>query len=56
MSTEIITSAAATVVGGFFGGLHFGFAIKKVVKLIAIVGGLFIAGVSVPTVPTNGFL
>jgi uncharacterized membrane protein (Fun14 family) len=46
LSTEIITSAAATVGGGFFGGLLFGFAIKKVVKLIAAIAGLFIAGLA----------
>jgi uncharacterized membrane protein (Fun14 family) len=32
--------------GGFFGGLLFGYAIKKVVKLIAVVAGLFIAGLA----------
>ena len=32
--------------GGFFGGLLFGFAIKKVVKLIAVIAGLFIAGLA----------
>ena len=46
MSTEIITSAATTVDGGFFGGLLFGYAIKKVVKLIAVIAGLFIAGLA----------
>jgi uncharacterized membrane protein (Fun14 family) len=46
LSTEIITSAAATISGGFFGGLLFGYAIKKVVKLIAVIAGLFIAGLA----------
>jgi uncharacterized membrane protein (Fun14 family) len=32
--------------GGFFGGLLFGFALKKVVKLIAVIVGLFIAGLA----------
>jgi uncharacterized membrane protein (Fun14 family) len=32
--------------GGFFGGLLFGYAIKKVVKLIAVIAGLFIAGLA----------
>jgi uncharacterized membrane protein (Fun14 family) len=32
--------------GGFFGGLLFGYAIKKVVRLIAVVAGLFIAGLA----------
>jgi uncharacterized membrane protein (Fun14 family) len=44
--TDIITSTAATVGGGFFGGLLFGYAIKKVVKLIAVIAGLFVAGLA----------
>jgi uncharacterized membrane protein (Fun14 family) len=32
--------------GGFFGGILFGYAIKKVVKLIAVIAGLFIAGLA----------
>ena len=32
--------------GGFFGGLFLGYAIKKVVKLIAVIAGLFIAGLA----------
>jgi uncharacterized membrane protein (Fun14 family) len=46
LSTDIITSVSATVGGGFFGGLLFGYAIKKVVKLIAVIAGLFIAGLA----------
>ncbi len=46
MSTEIITSVSATLGGGFFGGLLFGYAIKKVVNLIAVIAGLFIAGLA----------
>jgi uncharacterized membrane protein (Fun14 family) len=46
LSTDIITSTAATFGGGFFGGLLFGYAIKKVVKLIAVIAGLFIAGLA----------
>jgi hypothetical protein len=34
-SKNVITSITATIGGGFFGGLLFGYAIKKVVKLIA---------------------
>jgi uncharacterized membrane protein (Fun14 family) len=44
LNADVITSAAAAVGGGFFGGLLFGYAIKKVVRLIAIVVGLFLVG------------
>jgi uncharacterized membrane protein (Fun14 family) len=46
LSTDIITSIAATVGGGFFGGILFGYAVKKVVKLTAVITGLFIAGLA----------
>jgi uncharacterized membrane protein (Fun14 family) len=46
LSTDFITAAASTVGGGFFGGLLFGYAIKKVVKLIAVIAGLIIAGLA----------
>jgi uncharacterized membrane protein (Fun14 family) len=46
MSTDVMSSIAGTVGGGFFGGLLFGYAIKKVVKIIAVIAGLFIAGLA----------
>jgi uncharacterized membrane protein (Fun14 family) len=46
MSAEAPTSIPAAIGGGFIGGLLIGFAIKKVVKLIAVVVGLFIAGLA----------
>jgi uncharacterized membrane protein (Fun14 family) len=46
LSIDIITPTVATMGGGFFGGLLIGYAIKKVVKLIAIVSGLFVAGLA----------
>jgi uncharacterized membrane protein (Fun14 family) len=47
LSIDIITpTAAATVGGGFFGGILLGYAIKKVVKLIAVIAGLFIVGLA----------
>jgi uncharacterized membrane protein (Fun14 family) len=46
LSTDVITSTSAIVGGGFFGGIFFGYAIKKVVKLIAVIAGLFIAGLA----------
>jgi uncharacterized membrane protein (Fun14 family) len=41
-----MTSASAIVGGGFFGGLLLGYALKKVVKVVAIIVGLFIAGLA----------
>jgi uncharacterized membrane protein (Fun14 family) len=32
--------------GGFFGGLLLGYAIKKVVKVLAVIFGLFLAGLA----------
>ena len=32
--------------GGFFGGILLGYALKKVVKLIAVVVGLFLVGLA----------
>jgi uncharacterized membrane protein (Fun14 family) len=46
LSSDIIASVSATVGGGFFGGLLFGYAIKKVAKIIAVIAGLFIAGIA----------
>jgi uncharacterized membrane protein (Fun14 family) len=46
LSSDIIASISASVGGGFFGGLLFGYAIKKVVKLIAVIVGLFVAGLA----------
>jgi uncharacterized membrane protein (Fun14 family) len=46
MSVDTFTSIPATIGGGFVGGLLLGFAIKKVVKLIAVIAGLFIAGLA----------
>jgi uncharacterized membrane protein (Fun14 family) len=46
MITDALTSISATMGGGFFGGALLGYAIKKVVKLIAVMAGLFIAGLA----------
>ena len=43
---DMLTSVSGTIGGGFFGGVLLGYAIKKVVKLIAVVVGLFIAGLA----------
>jgi uncharacterized membrane protein (Fun14 family) len=46
MSVDVFTSIPATIGGGFIGGLLLGYALKKVVKLIAVVVGLFTAGLA----------
>ena len=46
MNADTITSVSATIGGGFFAGILLGYALKKVVKLIAVVVGLFLAGLA----------
>jgi uncharacterized membrane protein (Fun14 family) len=45
-SIESFGSIAATMDGGFFVGVLIGYALKKVIKLVAIVIGLFLAGLA----------
>ena len=46
MTMEHSGPIAATIGGGFFVGILIGYALKKVVKLVAIVVGLFLAGLA----------
>jgi uncharacterized membrane protein (Fun14 family) len=46
LNSDIIASISSSVGGGFFRGILLGYALKKVVKLIAIVVGLFLAGLA----------
>lgn len=46
MNADTLASISVTIGGGFFGGLILGYALKKVDKLIAVIGGLFIAGLA----------
>ena len=46
MNADIVTSFSAAIGGGFFGGILLGYAMKKILKLIAVVVGLFIAGLA----------
>jgi hypothetical protein len=41
---ESLGPAAATLGGGFFVGILIGYALKKVIKLLAVIVGLFLAG------------
>ena len=43
---ENLSPIAATIGGGFFVGVLIGYALKKVVKIVALVVGLFFAGLA----------
>jgi uncharacterized membrane protein (Fun14 family) len=46
MNTDSFSSVVTTIGGGFFGGLLIGYALKKVIKILAVVVGLFLAGLA----------
>jgi uncharacterized membrane protein (Fun14 family) len=46
MNTDTLTSMSATVGSGFFVGLLIGWALKKVIKMLAAIVGLFLAGLA----------
>jgi uncharacterized membrane protein (Fun14 family) len=46
MNADVITSVPATICGRFFGGLLLGYALKKLVKIVAVVAGLFMVGLA----------
>ena len=46
MSIESFGPAAATLGGGFFVGILIGYALKKVIKIVAVIVGLFLAGLA----------
>jgi len=46
MNSESVSYIAATIGGGFFADIVMGYALKKVVKLAAVVVGLFFAGIA----------
>jgi uncharacterized membrane protein (Fun14 family) len=43
---DMLPSLSGTIGGGFFGGLLIGYALRKVIKMVAIVVGLFLAGLA----------
>jgi uncharacterized membrane protein (Fun14 family) len=43
---DSLTSIAATMSGGFFVGILIGYALKKVIKVVAVIVGLFLAGLA----------
>ena len=46
MSLENLGYFTATNAGGFFVGVLIGYALKKVIKLLAVIVGLFLAGLA----------
>ena len=46
MYLEHLESVGVTIGGGFFAGIIIGYALKKVVKVVAVVVGLFFAGLA----------
>jgi uncharacterized membrane protein (Fun14 family) len=43
---ESFGPTASTIGGGFFAGVLLGYALKKVIKLVAVIVGLFLAGLA----------
>ena len=43
---ESFGPTAATMGGGFFVGVLIGYALKKVIKIVAVIAGLFLAGLA----------
>ena len=46
MSIESFSPTAGILGGGFFVGVLIGYALKKVIKLVAVIVGLFLAGLA----------
>jgi uncharacterized membrane protein (Fun14 family) len=46
LSFDIISSYAATMGGSFFVGVLIGYALKKVIKMVAVIVGLFLAALA----------
>ena len=53
MSIESFGPTAATLGGGFFVGVLIGYALKKVIKLVAVIVGLFLAGLAYLQISTD---
>ena len=50
---ESFTPTAATLGGVFFVGIQIGYALKKLIKLVALIVGLFLAGLAYNIVMNN---
>ena len=45
-SLNLNENLAVTVGGGFFGGILIGYALKKIIKIVAIIAGFFLAALA----------
>ena len=50
---ESFAPSAATMGSGFFVGILIGYALKKVIKIVAIIAALFFAGISIYTISSD---
>jgi uncharacterized membrane protein (Fun14 family) len=46
MNTDTLTTISTSIGGGFFAGILIGYALKKVIKMLVVVVGLFIAALA----------
>jgi uncharacterized membrane protein (Fun14 family) len=46
MNTDTLTFISTSIGGGFFVDLLIGYALKKVIKMLAVIVGLFLAGLA----------
>jgi uncharacterized membrane protein (Fun14 family) len=46
LDTNTISPFAVTIGGGFLGGVLLGYAMKKVIRIAALIVGLFLAGLA----------
>ena len=46
INTDTLASISTSIGGGFFGGLLIGYTLKKVIKMLTVAVGLFLAGLA----------
>ena len=55
MTALDVVPVLATVGGGFLAGTLIGYAVKKVLKFVAVIAGLFIAGLAISAIPARHY-
>jgi uncharacterized membrane protein (Fun14 family) len=53
MSVESFASTAVTLGGGFFVGILIGYALKKVIKIVAEIVWIILSWISIPTISSD---